>query len=935
MNRHAPPAQVSRLQIEITTGCNLRCVGCQRTIGLEAGTWVSRQMPRARFEAVLRHAPPARALVLQGIGEPTLHPDLEDFVRLARADGRFGVVSFNTNALVRELDDYRRLREAGLGHLSVSVDSFDRGTAERLRAGTDVERLARMLGGLVGLFPRLTVSIVLSRANLEELPALLRRAAALGARVIEIQPMIRYGEQADPLCLDEADAARARATIDAVRAGLPGVAILAAPALTPDGGRCRRPLHALYVTVDGWLTPCCTTNDATQFGHTSLESQPFEAAWHAPGVAGWFDAAAAAQPSICDGCAFNPAGPGPAVMPVRAAPATTAAPVSAAAALAPAASVRPVRLVGRRSITAPGAPAPDRGDATDEIEQARRLAVDGDVPGAVRLLGRLAERAAAGDRDAAPRLQPALDALARLDADPPNWMVLANQLRVSGRPEAARALLARRLARAPDDVAARLTDAMACLTIVHADQREVVDRRVAYDLALARALRAAEGAPAPALAAAAEVIGRAKPFFLAYHADDDRALQARYGRILARLIAAAVPAPPLAPRAPAQGRRLRIGFASRFFHLHSVSKLFVGWIERLDRAGFEVIGYHLGRTRDPMCERIARACDRFESGERTTGAWRDRLLADRLDALIYPELGMDDTAVRLACQRLAPVQCVAWGHPVTTGLPTIDWFLSSDRMEPADAERHYTETLVRLPGLSICYDPMPGEGGTLTRRDLGLREDAVVYVCCQALYKYLPREDAVLIAIARRIPAAQFLFIAEPGLPATEVFRTRLRRAFAHAGLEPDRHLRLVAPVPFEAFPSFLRAGDVYLDSIGWSGGNTTLEAIACERPIVTMPTALMRGRHSAAILAQMGLPSHVSADRAGYVARAVALADPAERAAARDAIVRHRDRLYRDPEPVRALESFLRRACLAADGRPTPSRPASLPAADRTVLAP
>ena len=58
---------------------------------------------------------------------------------------------------------------------------------------------------------------------------------------------------------------------------------------------------------------------------------------------------------------------------------------------------------------------------------------------------------------------------------------------------------------------------------------------------------------------------------------------------------------------------------------------------------------------------------------------------------------MDELSLQLAAQRLAPVQCNSLGHPETSGLPTIDYFLSSDLMEPLDAARHYTERLVRLP----------------------------------------------------------------------------------------------------------------------------------------------------------------------------------------------------------------------------------------------
>jgi len=121
-----------------------------------------------------------------------------------------------------------------------------------------------------------------------------------------------------------------------------------------------------------------------------------------------------------------------------------------------------------------------------------------------------------------------------------------------------------------------------------------------------------------------------------------------------------------------------------------------------------------------------------------------------------------------------------------------------------------------------------------------------------------------------------------------------------------ERNVRVVPPVPIEDFSALLRCADVYLDSIGWSGGNTTLEALACGLPVVTMPTGLMRGRHSAAILQHMGLGSHVAGSVEDFVARAVQLANAPQRNSFRDAICETRHRLYDDLTPVRALEDFL-----------------------------
>jgi predicted O-linked N-acetylglucosamine transferase (SPINDLY family) len=103
--------------------------------------------------------------------------------------------------------------------------------------------------------------------------------------------------------------------------------------------------------------------------------------------------------------------------------------------------------------------------------------------------------------------------------------------------------------------------------------------------------------------------------------------------------------------------------------------------------------------------------------------------------LIYPEIGMDPMTARLATLRLAPVQCMAWGHPTTSGFPTIDYYLSSDLMEPANAPEHYTETLVRLPNLASYHSPSVESALELTREAVGARKGSVLYWCCQSLFK--------------------------------------------------------------------------------------------------------------------------------------------------------------------------------------------------------
>jgi protein O-GlcNAc transferase len=289
-------------------------------------------------------------------------------------------------------------------------------------------------------------------------------------------------------------------------------------------------------------------------------------------------------------------------------------------------------------------------------------------------------------------------------------------------------------------------------------------------------------------------------------------------------------------------------------------------------------------------------------------AWAEAIRRDDLDVLIYGDVGMDPMAARLAALRLAPVQGMSTGHPVTTGLATMDLYLSSALMEPADGQNHYRERLVRLPNLSYAYRPLDPHVVPLARSDLGLPDDALVYWCCQSLFKYLPSDDELFVRIATLVPDALFLFIDYMPAPRVAlIFRQRLAAAFAKAGLNADRHCRFLPQMDHARFHAVAGLTDVFLDNPSWSGHNTALEALPHGLPIVTLPGALMRQRHSAGIVAMTGLTGTIATCRDEYVEIAARLGlDRRARTELRRAVRQAAGKVFHDTAPGRALEALL-----------------------------
>jgi predicted O-linked N-acetylglucosamine transferase (SPINDLY family) len=487
------------------------------------------------------------------------------------------------------------------------------------------------------------------------------------------------------------------------------------------------------------------------------------------------------------------------------------------------------------------------------------------------------------------------------------------------RNDEAAASYAEALAVDPNHIRAKLGRCISALPILYTDEPEIARRRQDY----AQRLETLRRDVAPAPAAFADAVGLRQPFYLAYQAQNDRDLQATYGGIISDIMAARYPAAAPAPP-PQPGEPVRIGIVSGFFRNHTVWKLLLkGWLTQLDRKRFRVFGYDTGAPADDDTRAAEVLCERFTRGPVTVDGWRRAILDDRPHVLIYPEIGMDPFAAPLAAQRLARVQCVAMGHPDTTGLRTIDYFLTGALLEPPDAEQLYTERLTRLPNLSIYYEPQPASDQPTERDEFaqqnGLRATGKRFWCGQSLFKYLPQYDEVFPRIAKEVGDCQFVFIRHQGPERiTDLFFERLERAFTAHGLAARDYCTMLPRLTFSGFFTAIGCCHIILDSIGWSGCTSTLEALPHDLPNVTLPGPLMRSRRTAAILNMMGVTETIADTVDGYVATAARLArDPAWHAEAKARMAAGKDRVYRDEACIAALNDFLDRAARAPDGVP------------------
>jgi protein O-GlcNAc transferase len=401
-------------------------------------------------------------------------------------------------------------------------------------------------------------------------------------------------------------------------------------------------------------------------------------------------------------------------------------------------------------------------------------------------------------------------------------------------------------------------------------------------------------------------------FFLAYHGKNDCRLQIKAATLLSR---AAPDLSATAAHCGARSRRegrIRVGFISAFLFDHSIGSTTRGLVTELSRDTFEIHVLRIMPSKsDAVTDRIRNAADRTLDLDPDYRVAQQQIAALELDILFYQDIGMDPVSYRLAFARLAPVQCVSFGHPNTTGIPNMDYFVSNDLFEPEDAPAHYTETLFLLrdlPTLAYYYRPAPP--AVADRAAFGLHADDHVHLCPQTLFKLHPEFDALLGAILRRDPQAVVVLIRGQYHEYTESIRQRFS-----AGLS-DVMTRIVFldRLGFARYLQLLTVADVCLDTLHFNGMNTSLEAFSVGTPVVTLPGRFQRGRHTQAMYRKMGVLECIAKDPDDYVDIAVRLgSDRSYARQVRDRILARNEVLYEDRRVVSEFERFFLHAAREA----------------------
>jgi predicted O-linked N-acetylglucosamine transferase (SPINDLY family) len=358
---------------------------------------------------------------------------------------------------------------------------------------------------------------------------------------------------------------------------------------------------------------------------------------------------------------------------------------------------------------------------------------------------------------------------------------------------------------------------------------------------------------------------------------------------------------------------ITIGIVSHHIHEHSVwDAITRGWIEHINRDRFELVFFYTGVINDQETEFAKSIAKDFIALGDDLNSWVKAIIAAQIDVLIYPEIGMDPISTKLASLRLAPVQVASWGHPDTTGLPTIDYYLSADLLEPNNSEKYYVEKLIKLPNLGSYHKPSSVIPNSINLEQFDIKVDGPLLICPGTPFKYQPQYDHTYVDIAKRLERCQFIFFIYQHKTVTHLLQERLATHFLKSGLNSKDYCIFIPWQPKSSFFGLMNRADIYLDTIGFSGFNTACQAIECGLPIVTREGRFMRGRLASGVLKKIGLHELIAQDEDDFVNLVVKIAKNHEyNRLIRNKINQNRNFLYGDLKPIRELEKFLEYAYL------------------------
>ncbi len=387
----------------------------------------------------------------------------------------------------------------------------------------------------------------------------------------------------------------------------------------------------------------------------------------------------------------------------------------------------------------------------------------------------------------------------------------------------------------------------------------------------------------------------APPFYLAYHGVNDSELMTKFSQLFRKLCPTLNFVAPHCDNDKAS-EKIKLGFISSYFQpKHPVGISYRNIISSIAKQeAFEVTVFYTKSAEGIGADEFFGDKNiNYVAVPQNFQLAQQSLASEEVDILVFTDIGMNILTYFLAFGRYAKQQCVMGGHPNTSGINTVDYFISMRYMDAEKPQSHYTETALLLDSPAIIFNKPDVPENWKSREELEMPIGKRIYACPMMLHKLHPSFDEIIKGILDRDPEGVVILFQDLQFKeASEQFTQRLKPKI------DDFEDRVIFSkfYPQQSFLHFIYNCDVLLDSTHFGGGTTTYIALAVGTPIITLPGEFLRGRITYGTYKWLGLDDTIAESTPDYIEKAVAIAnDQKLRQSIIDKTLAVSDKLYGD----------------------------------------
>jgi predicted O-linked N-acetylglucosamine transferase (SPINDLY family) len=317
------------------------------------------------------------------------------------------------------------------------------------------------------------------------------------------------------------------------------------------------------------------------------------------------------------------------------------------------------------------------------------------------------------------------------------------------------------------------------------------------------------------------------------------------------------------PREYNPDKKLKIGYIAQTLKRHPVGLLSRWTINYHNREQFDIHLYMVNQSVDEITKQwFSNPADKIYHATADSLATYRKIKEDNIDILVDLDSGTGAMVAPVIALKPAPIQ-VNWLGFDGSGLPAVDYFLADNYSVPENIQNYYQEKVWTLPNSFIAVDGFEIAVPTLRREDLGIVNDAVIYLSSQTSMKCNPKIISLQMQILKFVPNS-YLLIKEFANPQT--IRYLFKKAADESKIAQDR-LKFI-PMDFdeETHRANLGIADVVLDTYPYNGATTTLETLWIGIPLVTRVGKQFSARNGYTLMMNAGITEGIAWSDEEYV---------------------------------------------------------------------